>query len=265
MILIEMVRGPPGWCESTSDKTPLESDACCSSEIKKWAGDPIRWSRGRPTLRSPHSGRTWHDDGVLVSRKRVAQTHATLSSACTKRRGRRKRARPTTRRTIRSSCDSPAPGPRRPGCVAAEATGPALRATPDITYVNDAIGNFLCLAVVLDVFSRRIVGWAMDSSRFATEQSLVGALEIERSPARSFRSPEEVIHHSDFQGSQYDTSYLVEHFCSSDAHPQSAVGYSAPGVGRSRTPLQLPPSRPRGWAETERSAVSRCSRGHQRK
>ena len=58
------------------------------------------------------------------------------------------------------------------------------------------LSGFFYLAVVLDVFSRRIVGWAMDSS-LATEL-VVGALDM----AIAQRRPEEVIHHSD-QGSQY--------------------------------------------------------------
>ena len=56
--------------------------------------------------------------------------------------------------------------------------------------------GFLYLAIVLDAFSRRIVGWAMDSS-LATDL-VVGALEM----AIAQRRPEDVIHHSD-QGSQY--------------------------------------------------------------
>jgi putative transposase len=44
-----------------------------------------------------------------------------------------------------------------------------------ITYVPTLAG-FLYLAVVLDVFSRSIVGWAMDSS-LATDL-VVGALEM---------------------------------------------------------------------------------------
>lgn len=65
----------------------------------------------------------------------------------------------------------------------------------DITYVPTASG-FMFLAVVLDVFSRRIVGWAMASHM---ETSLVlDALQM----AVRQRQPKRVIHHSD-QGSQY--------------------------------------------------------------
>jgi putative transposase len=65
----------------------------------------------------------------------------------------------------------------------------------DITYIPTWAG-FLFLAVVLDAFSRRIVGWAM-ATHLRTELVL-GALEM----ARSQRRPTAVIHHSD-HGCQY--------------------------------------------------------------
>lgn len=65
----------------------------------------------------------------------------------------------------------------------------------DITFVPTAAG-FLYLAVVLDAFSRRIVGWAM-ANHLRTELVL-DALEM----AIGQRQPTDVIHHSD-QGSQY--------------------------------------------------------------
>ena len=66
----------------------------------------------------------------------------------------------------------------------------------DITYVPTWSG-FLFLAVVLDVFSRRIVGWAM--ARHMRAELVLEALQM----ALSVRRPAHgVIHHSD-QGSQY--------------------------------------------------------------
>ena len=65
----------------------------------------------------------------------------------------------------------------------------------DATYVPTWSGFFF-LAMVLDVFSRRIVGWAM-ATHLRTELML-DALEM----ALTQRRPDEVIHHSD-QGSQY--------------------------------------------------------------
>jgi len=65
----------------------------------------------------------------------------------------------------------------------------------DITYVPTAAG-FVYLAVVLDAFSRRVVGWAM-ANHLRTELVL-DALEM----AVGQRQSRDVIHHSD-QGSQY--------------------------------------------------------------
>lgn len=67
---------------------------------------------------------------------------------------------------------------------------------PDRLWVADATfistwEGFLYLAIVLDVFSRRIVGWAM-SGRLRTELMLA-ALEM----AYTQRAPRAVIHHSD--------------------------------------------------------------------
>jgi len=65
----------------------------------------------------------------------------------------------------------------------------------DITYIPTGAG-FLYLAVVLDAFSRRIVGWAMET-HLRTELVLQ-ALNL----ALWHRRPAAVIHHSD-HGSQY--------------------------------------------------------------
>ena len=76
------------------------------------------------------------------------------------------------------------------------ASAPDQLWTADITAIPTLAG-FLYLAVVLDVFSRRIVGWAM-ASHLRTELVLT-ALEMaiwNRRPARG------VIHHSD-HGCQY--------------------------------------------------------------
>lgn len=65
----------------------------------------------------------------------------------------------------------------------------------DITYVPTWVG-FLYLAVVLDAFSRRIVGWAMGQD--LKTQIVLDAMNM----AIGQRKPDYVIHHSD-QGSQY--------------------------------------------------------------
>ncbi|HVU11278.1 MAG TPA: IS3 family transposase, partial [Phototrophicaceae bacterium] len=67
----------------------------------------------------------------------------------------------------------------------------------DITYIDTAEG-WLYLALVLDVFSRRIVGWTMDMHReiALVEQALRMALR-QRQPTFG-----EMLHHSD-RGGQY--------------------------------------------------------------
>ena len=79
------------------------------------------------------------------------------------------------------------------------AAGPNQLWVSDITFIPTAIptaAGFLYLAVVLDAWSRKVVGWAM-TNHLRTELVL-DALEM----AIGQRRPRDVIHHSD-QGSQY--------------------------------------------------------------
>ena len=75
------------------------------------------------------------------------------------------------------------------------ADGPNKLWVADITYIPTWAG-FLFLAVVLDAFSRKIVGWAM-AEHLRTELVLA-ALNM----ALGQRRPREVVHHSD-HGTQY--------------------------------------------------------------
>ena len=77
------------------------------------------------------------------------------------------------------------------------ATAPNQRRVADITYVPTAAG-FLYLAIVLDVFSRRIIGWSMQDTLHTTV--MLDALEM----AATQRRATDVIHHSD-QGSPPNT------------------------------------------------------------
>jgi len=74
----------------------------------------------------------------------------------------------------------------------------------DATYIPTWSG-FLFLAIVLDVFSRKVVGWAMEN-HLRTELMLA-ALDM----AITMRRPRSVIHHSD-HGCQY-TSYAFGQRC----------------------------------------------------
>jgi putative transposase len=76
------------------------------------------------------------------------------------------------------------------------ATGPNQKWSTDITYIRTREG-WLYLAVVMDLFSRRIVGWATSAS---LETSLV--LEALRKAVAERNPPPGLLHHSD-RGSQY--------------------------------------------------------------
>jgi putative transposase len=142
-----------------------------------------RLSRG--TYGAPRIQRDLRDAGIRVGRKRVARL---LKQAGLQGVSRRKWPR-TTRR---------AEGARpAPDLVQRQftATAPNQLWVADITYIPTGTG-MLYLAVVLDVWSRRAIGWAMETH---LRTSLVlAALDM----AIEQRRPERVIHHSD-QGCQY--------------------------------------------------------------
>jgi putative transposase len=76
-----------------------------------------------------------------------------------------------------------------------EADGPNKLWVADITYVPTWAG-FLFLSVVIDVWSRKVVGWSMSSS--LKTDLVLAALNM----AVTQRQPSGVIHHSD-RGTQY--------------------------------------------------------------
>ena len=77
-----------------------------------------------------------------------------------------------------------------------EAAEPNQKWTTDITYLPVKEG-WLYLAVVLDLFSRKVVGWAMRETLHT--ELVISALEM----AKKNRQPHSgLLHHSD-QGSQY--------------------------------------------------------------
>ena len=123
--------------------------------------------------------------GVHVGRKRVAR----LMRAA-RVQGVSRRTWVTT--TTRDPNATPAPDlVRRDFTV----DGPDRLWVADITYVPTGTG-FLYLAVVLDAWSRRVIGWAM-ATHLRTELVLA-ALDM----ALGQRRPQAVIHHSD-HGCQY--------------------------------------------------------------
>ena len=124
-------------------------------------------------------------EGIHVGRKRVERLMRTDGLVgVSRRRG--------TRTTIRDDRVRPASDLVDRNFYAGQ---PDELWVADMTYVPTWTG-FLYLAVVLDAFSRRIVGWAMGTN--LRTQLVLDALNM----AVGQRRPSGVIHHSD-QGSQY--------------------------------------------------------------
>lgn len=135
---------------------------------------------------SPNIHAELRDEGTRVGCKRVARLM------------RKAKLRGTSRRrgfivtTQRDAKQRPAPDLVNRKFVA---TGPNQVWVADMTYVPTWAG-FIFLAMVLDVWSRRVVGWAIGEQM--TTDLVLSALNM----AITQRKPDGVIHHSD-QGSQY--------------------------------------------------------------
>lgn len=126
------------------------------------------------------------EQGVRVGGKRIARLmRAAELRGVSKRRG-------FTVTTQRDDKQRPAPD-----LVKREfkADGPDKLWVADMTYVPTWAG-FIYLAIVLDVWSRRVVGWSIGERMLA--DLVLAALNM----ALAQRKPHGVIHHSD-QGSQY--------------------------------------------------------------
>lgn len=144
---------------------------------------------GAPRIQAQLAGQ-----GVRVGTKRVARLmRAAQLEGVSRRRG--------PRTTRRQAAAQPAPDLVQRDF---SATGPDRLWVADITYIATWTG-WLYLAVVLDVWSRRVVGWAM-ATHLRTELVLDAlAMAIDQ------RHPQGAIHHSD-QGSQY-TSLVFGNRC----------------------------------------------------
>lgn len=141
--------------------------------------------RSRGTYGSPRIHAELRYDGVRVGRKRVERL---MREAGIEGVSRRRRVKTTTR----SSRQAPAADLVQRDFTA---DAPDQLWVADITYVPTSAG-FLYLAVVLDVWSRRIVGWSMQTTLHT--RIVTDALEM----AVRQRQPVGVVHHSD-QGCQY--------------------------------------------------------------
>ena len=137
------------------------------------------------TYGAPRIHAELRDDGMAVGRKRVARLMRRAGLTGVSR-------RKWVRTTIRNARARPAPDLVERDFSVEE---PDRLWVADITYVPTR-SSFLYLAIVLDAFSRRVVGWAMATHLRA--ELVLQALNM----ALAQRRPEGVIHHSD-QGSQY--------------------------------------------------------------
>jgi putative transposase len=155
------------------------ADAELSSRIRV-IHDESRGTYGMPRVHAELAA-----GGVRIGRKRVARLMRLENLEGVSRRRK-------TFTTVRDRDARPAPDLVERDFTA---TAPDQLWVADITYVPTWAG-FLYLAVVLDVWSRRVVGWAM-ATHLRTELVLE-ALDM----AVEQRRPTSVIHHSD-QGCQY--------------------------------------------------------------
>ena len=124
-------------------------------------------------------------EGHVVSRKRIARLMRNAGLAGISR-------RKGTRTTVRDARARAAADLVERNFTA---EAPDRLWVADITYIPTWAG-FLYLAVVLDVFSRRVIGWSM--ANHLRTRLVLDALDM----ALWQRRPDSVIHHSD-QGSQY--------------------------------------------------------------
>lgn len=145
----------------------------------------VSHDRSDATYGAPRVWADLRDDGEHVGQKRVAR----LMQAAALHGVSRRRGTTTTQRGAQETAATDLVQ------RVFTASAPNQLWVADITYVPTWAG-FLYLAVVLDAFSRRIVGWAM-ASHLKT-RLVLDALEM----AHAQRHPAAVIHHSD-HGCQY--------------------------------------------------------------
>lgn len=147
----------------------------------------------RGTYGAPRIHADLKEAGTRVSRRRVARLMRELGIEGVSRRRRRRTTIPDQSR------------PPAPDLIGRDfrATGPDQKWFADLTYVPTWEG-YLYLAVVMDAWSRRIVGWAMrDDMRAELVVDALGMAVTMRRPAAEGG----LIHHSD-RGGQY-ASLLV--------------------------------------------------------
>jgi len=158
--------------------------------------------KSRGTYGSPRVHAALQAEGIHVGKKRVARLMKEDGL-----RGVSRRKRPST--TVRDDTGCPAPDLVDRDFTASR---PDELWVADITYVPTQEG-YLYLAVVIDAYSRKVVGWEM--AGHLRSELVLEALDM----AAEQRSPEKTIHHSD-QGSQY-TAIAFGERCKAEGVPPS--------------------------------------------
>jgi putative transposase len=165
-------------------KRPISAREMANRELYKKI--EVVYNENHGTYGSPRIHRELEKQGVNCSENRVAR----LMRLRGLRAKQTKRYKATTKR---NESHPVAPNLLKRDFVAER---PNQKWLTDITYISTQEG-WLYLAAVLDLYSRRIVGWAM--SHRMTSDLTIGALKM----AIRQRQPDlDLIHHSD-QGSQY--------------------------------------------------------------
>ena len=183
------------WCRRGSSERRLANQGLMR-RIRTIHAD----SRG--TYGAPRVHAELADEGCSVSRKRIARLMRWDGlRGISRRRGIRTTQPDQQARAAPDQVDR-----------VFEVDAPDTLWVADITYVPTDAG-FLYLAVVIDAFSRRVVGWSM-AGHMRTEL-VVSALDM----ATRSRRPASVIHHSD-QGCQY-TSLAFGQRCRESGVQQS--------------------------------------------
>lgn len=178
-----------------------KQDALLAAEVER------SHTASRGTYGAPRIWADLTELGYCVGRKRVARLMREVAVE-----GVTRRKKHVT--TIRDELSRPAPD-----LVDRDfsTTGPDQLWVADITYVPTLEGH-LYLAVVLDAWSRKIVGWSMQDHLLT--DLVVEAFDM----AVARRRPSNVIHHSD-QGCQY-TSFVFSARCA-----EAGVDLSMGSVG----------------------------------
>ena len=150
--------------------------------------------KSRHTYGAPRIVEELRDSGVRISRRRCAR----LLRERGLRGSKKNRRRPCT-------TDSRHGRPTPPNQLATlgPPRGPNQVWVTDITYLKTAEG-WLYLAAVLDLWSRRVVGWATA----VTLQAALVSTAL-RNAIRLRRPPKGLLHHSD-RGSQYVDEHYVQ-------------------------------------------------------